>query len=120
MHCTTKTRFVAQSPRYHHLDVVLTYFAMTFCLNSLSLQIKKLLTANKPALCAVFEHYASSLASPKQGRKRRQSSDAAGQEGPKRRMSMAHLCQLCSDFGILPMLCDVFTVQVREKLLRGL
>ena len=101
------------------------------------LQIKQLLNLNRNATIAVFDHYATSLATPKDKRVRRRSFSAtrtpytddsarkhvttapktdAEARTPTRLMSLQQLYQFCQDFGVMPDVADMAGVQVRWNL----
>lgn len=98
---------------------------------------------NKPALTAVFEHYATCLGTPGRHRspfkrslsaKRFSTSDlqattavriATGSEStmpnkdPTRLMSLSQLYQFCQDFGVLPDVCDMVGIQSAFALVKS-
>lgn len=89
-----------------------------------SVQLRTVLQANRHAMYTMFDCYANSLTTAKRARsvsRTRASSESTDSpskrwQKPVRLLSLAHLYQLCQDFGVLPDVCDMATVQARARL----
>jgi hypothetical protein len=82
-------------------------------------QVSRLLGVNRASLCAVFDHYATAVISAKHAKSATvalcdidpTATELTRDSLPTRRMSLTQLCLFCQDFGILPALCDIVSIQ---------